>query len=64
MFAATGRQQVDILELQNLEKEYFLSRSRLTLAQHHPSSAAVAGMCGRETHVTNPIHEEHESPHT
>ncbi|RVE71390.1 hypothetical protein OJAV_G00051340 [Oryzias javanicus] len=40
---ATGRQQVDILELQNLEKEYFLSRSRLTLAQHHPPSAAVAG---------------------
>uniref|UniRef100_A0A8C6T4G5 Nucleoporin 160 n=1 Tax=Neogobius melanostomus TaxID=47308 RepID=A0A8C6T4G5_9GOBI len=37
------RGQVDILELPALEKEYTLSRSRLTLAQHHPPSAAIAG---------------------
>uniref|UniRef100_A0A7N8Y798 Nucleoporin 160 n=1 Tax=Mastacembelus armatus TaxID=205130 RepID=A0A7N8Y798_9TELE len=37
------KHQVDILELKDLEKEYILSRSRLTLAQHHPPSAAVAG---------------------
>uniref|UniRef100_A0A3B5R5G7 Nucleoporin 160 n=1 Tax=Xiphophorus maculatus TaxID=8083 RepID=A0A3B5R5G7_XIPMA len=40
---AAGRRQVDILELHDLEKEYFLSRARLTLAQHHPPSAAIAG---------------------
>ncbi|XP_017292270.1 nuclear pore complex protein Nup160 [Kryptolebias marmoratus] len=40
---AAGRRQVDILELSDLEKEYFLSRARLTLAQHHPPSAAIAG---------------------
>ncbi|XP_078112382.1 nuclear pore complex protein Nup160 isoform X3 [Sander vitreus] len=37
------KRQVDILELKDLEKEYILSRSRLTLAQHHPPSAAIAG---------------------
>nr|XP_043873458.1 nuclear pore complex protein Nup160 [Solea senegalensis] len=37
------KRQVDILELKDLEKEYFLSCSRLTLAQHHPPSAAIAG---------------------
>uniref|UniRef100_A0A671XY85 Nucleoporin 160 n=1 Tax=Sparus aurata TaxID=8175 RepID=A0A671XY85_SPAAU len=37
------KRQVDILELRDLEKEYILSRSRLTLAQHHPPSAAIAG---------------------
>uniref|UniRef100_A0A8C3AX98 Nucleoporin 160 n=1 Tax=Cyclopterus lumpus TaxID=8103 RepID=A0A8C3AX98_CYCLU len=37
------KHQVDILELKDLEKEYILSRSRLTLAQHHPPSAAIAG---------------------
>ncbi|CAL1594807.1 unnamed protein product [Knipowitschia caucasica] len=37
------RRHVDILELSDLEKEYVLSRSRLTLAQHHPPSAAMAG---------------------
>uniref|UniRef100_A0A3B3XRY5 Nucleoporin 160 n=1 Tax=Poecilia mexicana TaxID=48701 RepID=A0A3B3XRY5_9TELE len=41
--AEPGRRQVDILELHDLEKEYFLSRARLTLAQHHPPSAAIAG---------------------
>ncbi|XP_016394059.1 nuclear pore complex protein Nup160 [Sinocyclocheilus rhinocerous] len=36
-------QQIDILELKDLEKEYALARSRLTLAQQDPSSAAIAG---------------------
>uniref|UniRef100_A0AAR2IT13 Nucleoporin 160 n=1 Tax=Pygocentrus nattereri TaxID=42514 RepID=A0AAR2IT13_PYGNA len=35
--------QIEILELQDLEKEYILSRCRLTLAQQHPPSAAIAG---------------------
>jgi hypothetical protein len=33
----------DILELKDLQKEYALARSRLTLAQHHPPSTAIAG---------------------
>ena len=37
------KRQVDILELKDLEKEYNLARSRLTLAQHHPPSAGIAG---------------------
>ncbi|KAM9854925.1 nuclear pore complex protein Nup160 [Aulostomus maculatus] len=37
------KHQVDILEISDLEKEYILARSRLTLAQHHPPSAAIAG---------------------
>ncbi|KAM3610070.1 uncharacterized protein V6R79_024806 [Siganus canaliculatus] len=41
--AEPAKRQVDILELKDLEKEYILSRSRLTLAQHHPPSAAIAG---------------------
>uniref|UniRef100_A0A8C1CD92 Nucleoporin 160 n=2 Tax=Cyprinus carpio TaxID=7962 RepID=A0A8C1CD92_CYPCA len=36
-------QQIDILELKDLEKEYVLARSRLTLAQQEPPSAAIAG---------------------
>ena len=44
LFPAAGRRQVDILELNDLEKEYFLSRARLTLAQHHPPSATIAGI--------------------
>lgn len=35
--------QIDILELKDLEKEYNLARSRLTLAQQDPASAAIAG---------------------
>ncbi|CDQ65310.1 unnamed protein product [Oncorhynchus mykiss] len=35
--------QIDILELKDLQKEYALARSHLTLAQHHPPSAAIAG---------------------
>lgn len=41
----TVSQQIDILELKDLEKEYILARSRLTLAQQDPSSAAIAGNC-------------------
>jgi len=40
----TVNQQIDILELKDLEKEYVLARSRLTLAQQDPPSAAIAGM--------------------
>ncbi|KTG36483.1 hypothetical protein cypCar_00043548, partial [Cyprinus carpio] len=39
----TVSQQIDILELKDLEKEYVLARSRLTLAQQDPPSAAIAG---------------------
>ncbi|XP_069479189.1 nuclear pore complex protein Nup160 [Ambystoma mexicanum] len=35
--------QIEILELQDLEKEYILARTRLTLAQQNPSTAAIAG---------------------
>ncbi|KAM8892398.1 nuclear pore complex protein Nup160 isoform 1-T1 [Spinachia spinachia] len=46
------KRQVDILELKDLEKEYVVSRSRLTLAQHHPPSAAIAGSASAEEMVT------------
>ncbi|XP_056307658.1 nuclear pore complex protein Nup160-like [Danio aesculapii] len=43
-FAASPvNQQIDILELKDLEKEYVLALSRLTLAQQDPPSAAIAG---------------------
>ncbi|XP_030633341.1 nuclear pore complex protein Nup160 [Chanos chanos] len=41
--AGPGGRQIEILELKDLEKEYILSRSRLTLAQEDPPSAAIAG---------------------
>ncbi|XP_066505753.1 nuclear pore complex protein Nup160 isoform X2 [Hoplias malabaricus] len=41
--AAPVSRQIEILELKDLEKEYILSRCRLTLAQQHPPSAAIAG---------------------
>ncbi|XP_069384946.1 nuclear pore complex protein Nup160 isoform X2 [Paralichthys olivaceus] len=46
------KRQVDILELNDLEKEYFLSRCRLTLAQHHPPSATIAGSASAEEMVS------------
>ncbi|KAM4572900.1 nuclear pore complex protein Nup160 isoform 2-T2 [Odontesthes bonariensis] len=49
---AAGRRQVDILELKDLEKEYLLSRARLTLAQHHPPSATIAGSASAPELVT------------
>lgn len=45
----TVSQQIDILELKDLEKEYVLARSRLTLAQQDPPSAAIAGNDMKET---------------
>ncbi|XP_076878725.1 LOW QUALITY PROTEIN: nuclear pore complex protein Nup160 [Brachyhypopomus gauderio] len=41
--AAPVSRQIEILELKDVEKEYVLARSRLTLAQHQPASAALAG---------------------
>lgn len=38
-----ANRQIEILELEDLEKECSLARIRLTLAQHDPSAAAVAG---------------------
>ncbi|XP_069751270.1 nuclear pore complex protein Nup160 isoform X2 [Narcine bancroftii] len=40
--------QVEIVELKDLEKEYMLSRLRLDLVKHDPSSAAVAGNASAE----------------
>ncbi|XP_034004187.1 nuclear pore complex protein Nup160 [Trematomus bernacchii] len=37
------KRQVDILELRDLEREFILSSSRLSLSQLHPSQAAIAG---------------------
>ncbi|XP_053741482.1 nuclear pore complex protein Nup160 [Synchiropus splendidus] len=45
------KRQVDILEIKDLEKEYMLARSRLTLARHHPPSAAIAGGASAEEMV-------------
>ncbi|EMP27690.1 hypothetical protein UY3_15245 [Chelonia mydas] len=44
--------QIEILELEDLEKECLLARLRLTLAQHEPSTAAVAGSSSPEEMVT------------
>uniref|UniRef100_A0A672U633 Nucleoporin 160 n=1 Tax=Strigops habroptila TaxID=2489341 RepID=A0A672U633_STRHB len=41
--AAPGNHQIEILELEDLERECVLSRIRLTLVQHDLSTAAVAG---------------------
>lgn len=38
-----ANRQIEILELEDLEKECSLARIRLTLAQHDPSAVAVAG---------------------
>lgn len=35
--------QIEILELEDLEKECSLARIRLTLARHDPSAIAIAG---------------------
>ncbi|XP_040265174.1 nuclear pore complex protein Nup160 [Bufo bufo] len=44
--------QVEILELRDLEKEYILARTRLTLAQHDNSAAAIAGSASAEEMVS------------
>ncbi|XP_038262757.1 nuclear pore complex protein Nup160 isoform X2 [Dermochelys coriacea] len=49
---AVPTRQIEILELEDLEKECLLARLRLTLAQHEPSTAAVAGSSSPEEMVT------------
>ncbi|KAL7991905.1 hypothetical protein Chor_016161 [Crotalus horridus] len=41
--AAPAGSHIEILELQDLEKECMLAHIRLTLAQHDPTSAAITG---------------------
>lgn len=41
--AAPTNRQIEILELEDLEKECSLARIRLTLARHDPSAIAIAG---------------------
>ncbi|XP_053141230.1 nuclear pore complex protein Nup160 [Hemicordylus capensis] len=41
--AAPMGRQIEILELQDLERQCVLARMRLTLAQHDPSTAAIIG---------------------
>lgn len=43
VFRLIATRQIEILELEDLEKECSLARIRLALAQHDPSAAAVAG---------------------
>lgn len=50
--AAPTNRQIEILELEDLEKECSLARIRLTLAQHDPSVVAVAGSSSAEEMVT------------
>ncbi|XP_032138374.1 nuclear pore complex protein Nup160 [Sapajus apella] len=50
--AAPTNRQIEILELEDLEKECSLARIRLTLAQHDPSAVAVAGSASAEEMVT------------
>uniref|UniRef100_A0A8C8SMP3 Nucleoporin 160 n=1 Tax=Pelusios castaneus TaxID=367368 RepID=A0A8C8SMP3_9SAUR len=49
--AVPTARQIEILDLEDLEKECMLSRIRLTLAQHEPSAAAVAGSSSPEEMV-------------
>ncbi|XP_075784987.1 nuclear pore complex protein Nup160 [Pelodiscus sinensis] len=51
MAVPTAR-HIEILELEDLEKECMLARIRLTLAQQDPSTAAVAGSSSPEEIVT------------
>ncbi|XP_052552283.1 nuclear pore complex protein Nup160 [Tympanuchus pallidicinctus] len=41
--AVPTKRQIEILKLEDLEREYVLSRTRLTLVQHSLSTAALAG---------------------
>lgn len=41
--SVTATRQIEILELEDLERECVLARIRLTLVQHDLSTAAVAG---------------------
>lgn len=44
--SVTATRQIEILELEDLERECVLARIRLTLVQHDLSTAAVAGERG------------------
>ncbi|XP_075044180.1 nuclear pore complex protein Nup160 [Mixophyes fleayi] len=44
--------QIDILELQDLEKEYILAQTRLILAKHDKNATAVAGSAAAEEMVS------------
>lgn len=46
--SVTATRQIEILKLEDLEREYVLSRTRLTLVQHNLSTAALAGERGAE----------------
>ncbi|EPQ10536.1 Nuclear pore complex protein Nup160 [Myotis brandtii] len=50
--AAPTNRQIEILDLEDLEKECSLARVRLALAQHEPSAVAVAGSSSAEEMVT------------
>uniref|UniRef100_A0A452I224 Uncharacterized protein n=1 Tax=Gopherus agassizii TaxID=38772 RepID=A0A452I224_9SAUR len=50
--AVPSKSLIEILELEDLEKECMLAHIRLTLAQHDPSTAAVAGSSSPEEMVT------------
>ncbi|XP_036283000.1 nuclear pore complex protein Nup160 isoform X1 [Pipistrellus kuhlii] len=50
--AAPTSRQIEILDLEDLEKECSLARVRLALAQHEPSAVAVAGSSSAEEMVT------------
>nr|7VOP_D Chain D, Nucleoporin 160kDa [Xenopus laevis]7VOP_M Chain M, Nucleoporin 160kDa [Xenopus laevis] len=49
--AVPSSSQIEILELRDLEKEYVLAQTRLTLAKHNPSTAAIAGSSAAEEMV-------------
>lgn len=51
-FPPAVKLQIDILELKDLEKEYILARSRLTLAQHYPPAAAIAGTSAKRNRAS------------
>ena len=54
----TANRQIEILDLEDLEKECILARVRLALAQHEPSAVAVAGgdaaVCQFQQHTGGP----------
>ncbi|XP_068947747.1 nuclear pore complex protein Nup160 [Petaurus breviceps papuanus] len=50
--AVPTSRQVEILELEDLERECSLARIRLTLAQHDPTAVAIAGSSSAEEMVT------------
>ncbi|XP_064423261.1 nuclear pore complex protein Nup160 [Latimeria chalumnae] len=49
--AMPTNQKIEILELKDLEREYKIAQTRLTLAHHDPTSAAIAGNASAEEMV-------------